>query len=187
LFRWGKGFRYVTHRPPTVHDEKGRDLRTLQWWPAKKTYSMGLMLYHYSLLFPEQVRKKCRYYATPSDITDKGYNKGIEQWMQHCYLRLGNPFRVHNMHRYICWLSLYDGIHPEQILRLWDDIQRGEIDVSIRDNADVERLIESPLYKMTVFFLKIWTRVLEIMHLQGFWSLWHRLIFKINHHARHEE
>ncbi|MGA1791474.1 MAG: glycosyltransferase family 2 protein [bacterium] len=179
LFRWGKGFRYVTHRPPTVYDEKGRDLRKLNWWNAKKTYAMGLMLYHYSLLLPEQVRKKCSYYSTPSDITDKGYNQGIEKWMHNCYLRMGNPFRVHNMHRYLCWLCPYEGIHPEQILRLWDDIQRGEIDASIRDNADAERLIENPLYKMAVFFLNAWTRGLEIIPLHRFWSLWHRLLFKI--------
>ena len=31
LFKWGAGYRYVSHRPPTVIDNKGRDLRSKTW------------------------------------------------------------------------------------------------------------------------------------------------------------
>ena len=31
LFKWGEGYRYVGHRPPTVLDERGRDLRAGHW------------------------------------------------------------------------------------------------------------------------------------------------------------
>jgi len=144
LFKWGRGFQYKTHRPPTVYDKNGTDLRQLNWWSAKKTFSMGLMLYHYSLLFPEQVRKKCSYYSTPSNITEKGFNKGIQKWMQDCYFHLRKPFRVHNVHRYLSWLRRYNGEHPEQIVRLWEDIKTGKIDVEIRNNADVGKLISNP-------------------------------------------
>ena len=36
LFKWGKGYSYVTHRPPTVHDADGRDLTDMNWVSAKK-------------------------------------------------------------------------------------------------------------------------------------------------------
>ena len=31
LFKWGAGYRYVTHRPPTVVDKHGRDQREGRW------------------------------------------------------------------------------------------------------------------------------------------------------------
>src|SRR3546814_2516460 len=31
VFKWDKGFEYVSHRPPTVHDNLGRSLRELRW------------------------------------------------------------------------------------------------------------------------------------------------------------
>lgn len=179
LFKWGKGFQYKTHRPPTVYNEKGIDLRQLNWWNAQKTFSQGLILYHYSLLFPEQVRKKCSYYSTPSDITDKGFNKGIQKWMEGCYIRLGNPFRVHNIHKYLSWLYMYKGDHPEQIVGLWEDIKTGKVNVEIRDNSDVLKLISNPFYKMAVILLNTWTSILEITPLHKVWRLWNGLIYKI--------
>ena len=64
LFRWGPGFEYATHRPPTVRDETGRDLRKGTWLDAATTAAWGVRLYHYSLLLPQQVIDKCDYYAT---------------------------------------------------------------------------------------------------------------------------
>ena len=41
LFRWGPGFSYATHRPPTVLDETGRDLRTGRWLDADRDRGDG--------------------------------------------------------------------------------------------------------------------------------------------------
>ncbi len=41
LFKWGPGYRYVTHEPPTVVDERGRDLRSLDWVRAQEMVSRG--------------------------------------------------------------------------------------------------------------------------------------------------
>ena len=179
LFRWGRGFQYITHRPPTVYNDKGEDLRKLNWWNAQKTFSQGISLYHYSLLFPDQVMKKCNYYAKPSDITDKGFNKGIQKWMRNCYLRLGNPFRVHNVHKYISWLSEYKGAHPEQMVKLWADVKTGKINVNIRNNADVERLMVNPFYRWAAAVCNTWTTVLEKTPLHNLWKLWNGLIYRV--------
>lgn len=179
LFKWGKGFRYITHRPPTVYDDKGHDLRKLNWWNAKKSFSRGLILYHYSLLFPKQVREKCSYYSVPSDITDKGFNKGIQKWMWNCYFRLGNPFRVHNVHRHLSWLRKYQGVHPEQIVRLWEDVKIGKINIQIRNNIDAEKLLSNPFYRSALAVLNVWTNVLEKTPLHRVWEIWNGLIYKI--------
>ena len=63
LFRWGPGFTYATHRPPTVTDAVGRDLRAGHWMDADTTADIGDPPYHYSLLFPKQVAEKSAYYA----------------------------------------------------------------------------------------------------------------------------
>ncbi len=179
LFKWGKGFWYISHRPPTVYNDKGEDLRKLNWWNAQNTFSQGISLYHYSLLFPDQVRKKCSYYARTSEITEKGFNKGIEKWMRNCYFRLGNPFRVHNVHRYISWLCQYKGVHPEQVVKLWEDIRKGKINVNIRDNADVERLMANPLYQRAAAVCNAWATILEKTPLHNLWKLWNGFIYKV--------
>lgn len=57
LFKWGPGYSYRTHRPPTVCDEHGVDLRELGWLDAPATAALGVRLFHYSLLLPQQVRE----------------------------------------------------------------------------------------------------------------------------------
>jgi len=59
LFRWGPGFTYAGHRPPTVQDDRGRDLRSGQWIPPDALVRQGIRLHHYSLLLPRQVADKC--------------------------------------------------------------------------------------------------------------------------------
>ena len=55
LFAWGPGYTYVTHRPATVLDEQGIDLRKKFWLRARDLQRMQIYMYHYSLLFPHQL------------------------------------------------------------------------------------------------------------------------------------
>jgi hypothetical protein len=63
LFKWGPGYRYVTHRPPVIVDEQGRNLHELHWVRGANMERLGIYMYHYSLVFPRQVREKCEYYS----------------------------------------------------------------------------------------------------------------------------
>ena len=121
LFKWGAGYRYVTHEPPTVHDPSGRDLRDLNWISADATSAQGIYLYHYSLLFPWQVRQKVLIYQEekPQQCSD------MVAWADRCYFELGNPFRVHNAYKSPSWLERYCGDHPTQVLRMMDDVKSG--------------------------------------------------------------
>ena len=172
LFRWGPGFRYLTHRPPTVADEAGKDLSQQTWLSADKTVRLGLKMFHYSLLFPHQVIQKCNYYAKPGQDPTKGHLSGIDQWATDCYLRLGNPFRVHNVYTSLSWIRRYAGSHPEEVYRLWDDVTRGKINTPLRQTEDVEYLLSSKWYLVATSLLSVWANIFRIPLFNFWWNVW---------------
>jgi hypothetical protein len=150
LFKWGPGYRYVTHRPPTVCDPAGHDLRSLRWLKAADTARLGIRLYHYSLVFPRQVAEKADYYeqrGRTGDTDAKG-------WMEDAYLHLRRPYRVHNVYQYPSWLERFHGSHPLEIQRLRADLESGRLLVEQRPAADIERLLRSPAYRLGRAWLK---------------------------------
>jgi hypothetical protein len=144
LFRWGPGFEYATHRPPTVRDDTGRDLRTGTWLDAATTAGWGVRLYHYSLLLPKQVIEKCDYYATASWAR----RKGAVEWANDAYLQLKRPFRVHNVFAYPSWLERYDGTHPGEVVAMMDRLAAGDAGIALRRTDDIERLLDAPWYRI---------------------------------------
>ena len=142
LFKWGPGYRYTTHRPPTVNDPSGRDLRGVKWIPGRELSRRGILLHHYSLVFPGQVMEKCEYY----NRAPWANRKGARAWAEDNFLRLGDPFRVHNVYDYPSWLRRFRGTHPTQIQVMRHDIEEGRIQVAMRASDDVERLLRSPRY-----------------------------------------
>ncbi len=144
LFKWGPGYRYVTHRPPTVSDPSGRDLRGVKWIPGRELSRRGILMHHYSLLFPKQVIEKCEYY----NQAPWANRKGACAWAEDNFLRLGDPFRVHNVYDHPSWLRRFRGTHPPQIQVMRHDIEEGRIQVAMRASDDVERLLCSPRYRL---------------------------------------
>ncbi|PKM92501.1 MAG: glycosyltransferase family 2 protein [Euryarchaeota archaeon HGW-Euryarchaeota-1] len=146
LFKWGQGYRYVTHRPPTVHNSEGVNLHNIKWVKGDEFILKTVFLYHYSLVFPKQVIEKCRYY-------EQTFRKGYVNWAKNSFFKLNNPFRVHNVFDYPSWLVRYCGTHPKQIHNLMDDIKNEKIGVEMRDNQDVEELLHSKMYSYKIFLL----------------------------------
>jgi len=145
LFKWGEGYRYVTHRPPTVYDSHGRDLRGLEWINGNELDKRGIQLYHYSVLFPKQVSDKARYYA--AGPWGK-YSDGIIRWAHENFLApIHRPFQIHNVHTHPSWISKFCGQHPEQVQRMRQDIQAGRLDITCRDNQDIEDLVSLSSYQ----------------------------------------
>jgi hypothetical protein len=134
LFKWGKGYSYATHRPPTVLDEQGRNLREIHFHRSK------IRLYHYSLLFPRQVTEKSEYYASAA----WSQRTGSQNWAENAFLKLNYPFRVHNLFQYPSWLQAFRDEHPPQILAMWDAVPESEK----RPTADIEALLNSPRYQI---------------------------------------
>jgi hypothetical protein len=150
LFKWGEGYTYITHRPPTVHDNQERDMRILNWIDGTMSAAQGIYLYHYSLVFPRQVYEKSNYYQN----VDWWQFSKMQQWAEDNFTDLQHPFRVHNEYEYPSWLERFTGKHPPQIQALWDDVQSGRLAIEIRDNADVEALLKNPLYIIARFIIK---------------------------------
>jgi len=152
LFKWGPGYRYVTHRPPTVCDPQGRDLRRLKWIDGYQLAQRGIFLYHYSLVFPKQVLDKCTYY---SQADWASHARDAMEWTYSNFLRLKDPFRVHNVYQYLSWLERFQGQHPPEISRLRQDIHDGRISVELRRTDDIERVLQSHSYMLKRAVLKM--------------------------------
>lgn len=155
LFRWGKGYRYTSHRPPTVCDDRGRDVRTMAPVSGETMRAKGVFLYHYSLVFPRQVREKCAYY----EEADWSRREGALRWTEEVYLNLSKAYRVHNVFDHPSWLERFRGRHPPQIEALRQDLDAGRVSVERRETADIERLLRSPYYRLGAAFLKLWDHV----------------------------
>jgi hypothetical protein len=144
LFRWGNGYQYLTHRPPTVLDSQGKNVRSIVWADGNLTSSLGVYLYHYSLLFPKQVIEKMRYYAK---MPWGDYSKGAIQWAYNNFLNhCKYPFQAHNVHIYASWIRRFHGRHPEQIEKMKNDFKSGKLKIEVRNNSDIDHLIELRSY-----------------------------------------
>lgn len=151
LFKWGPGYRYVKHRPPTVHDPQGRDLRRLKWVSARQMARQGILLYHYGQVFPQQVLSRFEYHR---QLWAPGRPHPKNEWAKQNFLRLMNPFRVHNDYRYASWLERFRGKHPWAIEQLIADLKAGRIEIALRQNEDVEEVLRSGWYRLGRFMLK---------------------------------
>lgn len=107
LFRWEPGYIYLTHRPPTVINFDGIDLINLGYMQGSELQKQDIYMYHYSLVFPQQVNTKSSYY---SDVK-WGTFAHMNLWADQQYTRLQNPYRVHNVYQYPSWLERYSAFH----------------------------------------------------------------------------
>lgn len=152
LFSWSPSYRYVTHRPPTVVDDLGRDLRQLCPVSAKSLSARGIFMYHYEQLFPKQVREKCIYYSSVD------WSKELERaniWTQDCYNSLSRPFRVHMVYRHLSWIERFDRPVPPLVLQMVEAVRRGQHPgVDLRRSEDIEELLRSRTYVLGRSLLK---------------------------------
>lgn len=144
LFKWGSGYRYVTHQEPTVTDELGRDLRQRHWLHPGSRELDGVYLYHYSLLFPWQVEQKSIIYQhqNPEGCAD------IVEWAREAYFALGRPYRMHNLYESPGWLQRYRGSHPSEVQNMMAYAAANDIRGGLRAMADVEAMLDSWWYPL---------------------------------------
>lgn len=150
LFKWGAGYRYITHRPPTVLDPMGRDLRKIKWVDSKTLEKLGIFLYHYSLVFPRQVSEKCEYVSK----REGARYPEAKVWATQAFYNLTRPYRVHNVYTHPSWLEHFAGSHPLQIDVLRHDLEAGRVQIEMRQNDDVEAMIDSFWYRSGRAWLK---------------------------------
>lgn len=151
VFKWGPGYRYVQHRPVVVVDDHGRDVRHQQPLNGRATAAMGMFMYHYSLVFPQQVFDKSDYYGK----ADWANRPQQTSWACDTWLGLKRPFRVHKVYKYPSWLERFEGQHPAAIQQMRDDIASGRLAIDLRQTDDIERLLASRRYRLGRAALKL--------------------------------
>jgi len=153
LFAWKPGYKYLTHRPPTVVDDLGNNIKQFKCISAKELATHGIYLYHYEYLFPLQVRNKAEYYSNASHC--RGLRPD-QRWVDECYMNISKPYRVHNINGWLSWLEKYEGTHPIIIETMMKDITENKFpDITKRHTTDIDSLIKSKLYKAVIYIIKI--------------------------------
>jgi len=150
LFRWEPGFYYDHYgkhpNGPTVTTPEGYRLNDGHWLSASYLAQCGIYLYHFSLVFPEQVLNKAKGYV--AGVSPGVDNSQMYDWAQRNWLSLQNPFRVHNRYQFIAWLQRYRGPIPHQAAQMFADIRAGRLQWPMRDMQDAERIERSPGYRL---------------------------------------
>lgn len=160
IFKWAPGSSYTTHRPPTVIDANGQDMMKINHIDRYATARMGIFIYHYYAVFPQQVIRKAYYYKS---IGWK-LTRDMDRWVEERWLHLRHPFRVFHAFGNFSWLDSFEGIHPPEILKLRQDIATGNILVEIRETGDIETLLASRWYRLG----KVLVQIIE--RLRGTWG-----------------
>ena len=172
IFKWDKGYKYVTHEPPTVSDEMGINLHTQNWISGEEMQKRNIFMYHYCLLFPWQVNQKVKIYQDEKPIL---FAESID-WAENNYFKLKNPYRVHNMYLFPSWLERFYGKHPKQIMCMMRDIKEGTIKAELRRTDDIENLLNSKRYFLSKILLKIKRPFTELPHLSRIKNIPNRIM-----------
>jgi len=147
IFKWGKDYRYLTHRPPTVVDEAGIDLRSKNWLNSDEMRKKGIYLYHYCQIFSDQVKRKMKYYSNRVKNDKYPSIKEVDNWYLNTFSEYKDIFHVHTVNSKESWLVKFEGNHPNQIKELLLSNITNDTDYSIRNMLDVERTVQSKLYQ----------------------------------------
>ncbi len=178
IFAWRPGYRYTTHRPPTVVDGTGTDLRLQKWSSASAMSARKIFMYHYCMLLPKQVRLKCSYY---SNVDWANFQK-MEIWAERTYFKFKNPFGVCDVLPIpLSWLEEYCGSHPKQILEMVDNIREGQHpNIELRPTEDIMRVIRTPQYRIGRIMRKAWVSFLPLRNAVWGWLAKWKLLGKIH-------
>ncbi len=150
IFRWGAEMQLVDHRPPTVINGDGVDLRRLPRCTAAELRRLGIYLYHYSTVLPQQTLAKSAYYARAPWAAFPAMN----EWAEQQFFALRDAFHVHNVYHYPSWLRRFHGDHPPVINALWQRLQQdGTV---LRPTADLQRLTARPDYRLACLALALY-------------------------------
>jgi len=154
IFKWGDGYKYLTHEPPTVINDKGIDVKELKWISGNKMKRRNIYMYHYSHLFPWQVRQKVMIYKDekPDDCSE------IIKWADENYFKLTNPFNIERHYWLPSWLEYYRGSHPSEVIKMMSDVKSGKVKAELRDNSDVEEILNKGNYSLKTFYMKLFNK-----------------------------
>jgi len=138
--RFYPGAVWASHRPPTINAPDGKPWRTknhLTHWEIDA--AVGIRIFHYSFVFPSQVKMKYLYYndLTKGNMISDGYKSIYLPWTRgddQKKAEIERKFKgVHHLTRgpggqCVCHTVKYYGKHPQ-----WIEQHRQELEVRIKD------------------------------------------------------
>lgn len=152
VFKWKPGYTYVGHRPPRIADANGNEVTHQHKCNIARLWRYDPpMMYHYSGVFPFQLRFKGQYYANQGwaharDLVNK-FESVLKQVDRSNGLRVVDHFGSYN------WLQRFERKHPAVIDQLRHDIQNGIVPVESRRTDDIEQLLADDWYRSRVAVL----------------------------------
>ena len=175
IFRWEPGYQYKTHWPPTIINEAGVDLRTLRWLKPAASARLGIFMYHYCYLFPQQVSNKMAYYEGVRALKYGEKRSMFGQYAELFAKGRTSPFRVSSVPGYLSWVRRYRGEHPKAILDMSANLGEHSSGIQLRDNSDVEKWLRSPAYLASAFTLEMLARLQSHEPFRLMSRIWRRL------------
>jgi glycosyltransferase involved in cell wall biosynthesis len=121
LFRFRPGYRFATHRPPTVVDPStGAVMNQVKPVSGRVLADSGIYIYHYSYVFDRQVKNKIQYH-TKLRLDEQGIGipalprwLGRQRWVADQWKRLWGASWLRQLRR------RHDaGFHYDYIERIW--------------------------------------------------------------------
>lgn len=115
------GWKWENHRPPTV-----KQLKPGKHLSFKELAQMGVRMYHYSYVFPRQVKEKVQYYkaaVSQDNCIDDYFEKIYLPWAKNSYMRDEIEKEWNGVHEFkpsyrgACKTDWFDGKHPKIIQR----------------------------------------------------------------------
>jgi hypothetical protein len=149
VFKWGPGYQYVTHRPPTVADARGRNITPLNKRNLSRVpHGAPVLMYHYTNLFPKQVMPKGAYYASLGQPEVRAKFEAFEHPLnERSALHIYRHYGTYN------WLRRFDGRHPPAVGAMIQDLRAGLYAAALRQTDDIERVLHSPRYRIATVVL----------------------------------
>jgi hypothetical protein len=76
------------------------------------------------------------------------------KWATNIFVKIEEPFKVHNVYNLPSWLYPFNGIHPPAIQALISYIANSKVSIETRTNRDIEQLLCSTSYRCKRLFIK---------------------------------
>jgi hypothetical protein len=151
VFKWGQGYNYITHRPPTVINNAGISLKDINCLSSDKTERLGIYMYHYSFVFPKQIDEKVEYYHN----VDWAKQNKTKWWAEEVYYKFKFPCKAFINTDYPGWIEKIDTRHPIQIQHLINDLEVAFPGINLRPTNDLESKTNSQFYRLSIVILKV--------------------------------
>jgi hypothetical protein len=130
IFKYVKGSTWLTHRPPTISYPENIERKHV---PSNILFDkLGVQMYHYSYVFPRQVKTKISYYkdsVSQNNCIDNYFEDIYYPWVtgsNEDKKSIENKFLgVHEFKPHVrgeCYTEKFTGTHPEAIINNMDEL-----------------------------------------------------------------